>query len=181
MPSPRCPMFGTSFRAAGNYAAQARSANQAFRCRFNSTTSTVGTLIGDCLSAASTEMIMPFLRSSPARGSSSNTPKRRVGGTELEVFTATPERIECTTPSHTPDSLEGLTGVILEHKKVLEMRRLSRTRPSSASPACRPGEFASLPVCSGILRRCCDVLLTNSGISRPKASMKIMLSSLLTG
>jgi hypothetical protein len=50
-------MFGTSFRAAGSYAAQARSANQAFRCRFNSTTTTVGTFIGDCFSAASTEMI----------------------------------------------------------------------------------------------------------------------------
>jgi len=35
-------------------------------------------------------IFMPFLRSSPARGSSSNTPKRRVGGTELEVFTTTP-------------------------------------------------------------------------------------------
>ena len=32
-------------------------ANQAFRCGVNSTTSTVGTFIGDCLSAASTEMI----------------------------------------------------------------------------------------------------------------------------
>ena len=57
MPSPRCPMFGTSFRAAGSYAAQARSANQAFRCRFNRTTSTVGAFIRDRFSAASTDMI----------------------------------------------------------------------------------------------------------------------------
>jgi hypothetical protein len=31
-------------------------------------------------------IFIPFLRSSPAFGSSSNTPKRRVGGTELEAF-----------------------------------------------------------------------------------------------
>jgi hypothetical protein len=33
----------------------------------------------------------PFFLSSPARGSSSNTPKHRVGGAELENFTTTPQ------------------------------------------------------------------------------------------
>ena len=36
-------------------------------------------------------IFMPFLRSSPARGSSSNAPKQKVGGIDLEVFTTTPQ------------------------------------------------------------------------------------------
>ena len=50
-------------------------------------------------------IFMPFLRSSPTRGSSSNTPKRRVGGTALEGFTPTPKRLECNTLSSDPEAI----------------------------------------------------------------------------
>src|SRR6266566_3826951 len=81
-------------------------------------------------------IFMPFLRSSPVRGSSSNTPKRRVGGTELEVFTATPERLECNTPQHVdvlPTSLPRHSFIPLKVPRT-RARLRANVRRSAAEP-----------------------------------------------
>ena len=82
----------------------------------------------------------------------------------------------------TPNSDERMTVIVLEHQKFLELRDAFHAHKTKlAFSSLQPSAFTSLPVCSEILRRCCDALPMSWAISPPRACMKITLSGLLTG
>ena len=104
-----------------------------------------------------------------------------IGATQQqERFLACVVQLSADDLRNTPNANERMSVIVLEHQRFLELRDAFHAHKTKlAFSSLQPSVFTSLPVCSEILRRCCDALPMSWAISPPRACMKITLSALL--